>query len=83
MSVSKADVATAENSFKPFAAYLVLKKYPLTRDIYIIISDVRDGLPAGFVSFSAGEKGQRIILKAGLYPATVPTRLVRINQTLD
>ncbi|GAB6009276.1 PstS family phosphate ABC transporter substrate-binding protein [Dysgonomonas reticulitermitis] len=83
MSVSREEVATAANSFKPFAAYLVLKKYPLTRDIYIIISDVREGLPAGFVRFAAGEKGQRIILKAGLYPATVPTRLVRINQTLD
>jgi len=83
MSLSREDVATSENSFKPFAAYLVLKKYPLTRDIYIIISDVRDGLPAGFVGFAAGEKGQRIVLKSGLYPATVPTRLVRMNQTLD
>ncbi len=83
MSVSREEVATIENSFKPFAAYLVLKKYPLTRDIYIIISDVREGLPAGFVRFAAGEKGQRIIYKAGLYPAVVPTRLVRINQTLD
>lgn len=83
MSVSREDVATIENSYKPFAAYLTLRKYPLTRDIYIIISDVRDGLPAGFVSFAAGEKGQKIVLKAGLYPAAVPTRLIRVNQTLD
>ncbi|MDR1091839.1 MAG: substrate-binding domain-containing protein [Prevotella sp.] len=82
MSVSREETATVANSFKPFAAYLVLKKYPLTRDIYIMISDVRGGLPSGFVSFAAGEKGQRIILKAGLFPATVPTRFVRVNQTL-
>lgn len=82
MSVSVVDKATPENSFKPFAAYLVLKKYPLTRDIYIIISDVKGGLPSGFVNFAAGERGQRIILKAGLYPANVPTRLVRANPTL-
>ncbi|NDV95508.1 phosphate ABC transporter substrate-binding protein [Dysgonomonas sp. 521] len=82
MSVSTEDKATAENSFKPFAAYLVLKKYPLTRDIFIIISDVKGGLPSGFVNFAAGERGQRIILKAGLYPANVPTRLVRANPTL-
>lgn len=81
MSVSSEDKATEENSFKPFAAYLVLKKYPLTRDIFIIISDVKGGLPSGFVTFAAGEKGQRIILKAGLYPANVPTRLVRANPT--
>jgi phosphate transport system substrate-binding protein len=79
MSVSIEETATIENSFKPFAAYLVLKKYALTRDIFIIITDVRGGLPSGFVNFAAGEKGQRIILKAGLYPATVPTRLVRMN----
>lgn len=83
VALSPSDEATEENSFKPYAAYLSLNKYPLTRDIYIILSDVRGGLPAGFVKFAAGEKGQKIILKAGLFPATVPTRLVRINQTLD
>lgn len=82
MSVSAAEKATEEDSFKPFAAYLVLKKYPLTRDIFVIITDVKGGLPSGFVNFAAGEKGQRIILKAGLYPANVPTRLVRANPTL-
>lgn len=82
MSVSSEEKATEQNSYKPFAAYLVLKKYPLTRDIFIIISDVKGGLPSGFVNFAAGEKGQRIILKSGLYPANVPTRLVRANPTL-
>lgn len=79
MSLSNESEATARNSYKPYAAYLVLKKYPLTRDIFIIISDPPGGLPSGFVSFSAGEKGQRIIHKAGLYPATVPTRLVNVT----
>lgn len=83
VALSAAEEATPENSFKPYAAYLSLHKYPLTRDIYIILSDVRGGLPAGFVKFAAGEKGQKIILKAGLFPAIVPTRLVRINQTLE
>lgn len=83
VALSAAEEATKDNSFKPYAAYLSLHKYPLTRDIYIILSDVRGGLPAGFVKFAAGEKGQKIILKAGLFPATVPTRLVRINQTLE
>lgn len=83
LSVSRAEKATLENSFKPYAGYFGLREYPLTRDIYIIISDVRGGLPSGFVGFSAGEKGQRIILKAGLYPANVPTRLVRVSQSMS
>jgi phosphate transport system substrate-binding protein len=83
MSVSKEDVATIENSFKPFAAYLALRKYPLVRDVYIIMSDFRGGLPSGFMGFATGEKGQRIVLRAGLVPGTMPTRLVKINQTLD
>ncbi|MDU1889121.1 MAG: substrate-binding domain-containing protein [Dysgonomonas sp.] len=79
MSVSKEDIATEANSYKPFAGYLALQKYPLYRDIHIILSDVRGGLPAGFVAFSAGEKGQRIIYKAGLFPAYQLTRLIRVN----
>lgn len=82
LSVSRAEKATLENSFKPFAAYLALDEYPLRRDIFIIISDVRGGLPSGFVNFAAGDIGQRIILKAGLLPATRPMRLVRANPTM-
>lgn len=82
MSVSKEDIATDANSYKPYAGYLGLHKYPLYRDIYIIISDVRGGLPSGFVNFAAGERGQRIIYKAGLFPAYQLTRLIRVNSTL-
>ncbi|MBB4037800.1 phosphate transport system substrate-binding protein [Dysgonomonas hofstadii] len=82
MSVSKATKAFNDNSFKPFPAYIALKEYPLSRDLYIIITDVRGGLPSGFVNFAAGEKGQRIVLKAGLYPAYQLTRVVRANPTL-
>ena len=81
MSVSKADKATIENSCKPYVGYIALGDYPLSRDLFIIISDVRGGLPSGFVNFAAGEKGQRIVYKAGLYPAYHLTRLVRINPT--
>lgn len=82
MAVSKAEEATLKNSFKPYAAYLKLQEYPLSRDLYIIISDVRGGLPSGFVSFAAGEKGQRVILKAGLLPAYALTRVVSAKPTL-
>jgi len=79
IALSREEFPTEENSYKPFPAYLATGDYPLRRDIYVIISDVRGGLPAGFVAFLAGDSGQRIILKAGLVPATRPTRLVNLK----
>jgi len=38
----------------------------------------KSGLGTGFVSFVAGHKGQRIILKSGLAPQIVPARDVMI-----
>lgn len=81
MSVSRADTATLKNSYKPFAAYIKLQEYPLTRNLHIMITDVRGGLPAGFVHFAAGEKGQRIILKAGLLPAYALIRFVHVKDS--
>lgn len=82
MSVSKADTATRKNSYKPFAAYIKLQEYPLSRNLYIMITDVKGGLPSGFVNFAAGEKGQRVILKAGLLPAYALTRVVSVKSSL-
>lgn len=83
MSVSRAEVATPKNSFKPYAAYLKLEEYPLSRDIYIMISDAWGGLPSGFVNFAAGEKGQRVILKSGLLPAYALTRVVSVKPSFE
>ncbi|QIK55349.1 phosphate ABC transporter substrate-binding protein [Dysgonomonas sp. HDW5B] len=80
MSVSKSDEPTIQNSFQPFAAYLALGEYPLRRDVYIILSDLRGTLPAGFTNFVADDRGQRIILKAGLVPATRPMRLISVQE---
>lgn len=80
MSVSKNDVPTIDNSFKPFAAYLAMGEYPLRRDVYVLVTDYPGTLPSGFVSFLAGNIGQRIILKAGLVPATRPTRLIVVKE---
>ncbi|MEN9918938.1 MAG: hypothetical protein RL662_1374 [Bacteroidota bacterium] len=80
MSVSKSEIPTIRNSFQPFAAYLAMGEYPLRRDVYIILSDLRGTLPAGFVNFVVGDRGQRIILKSGLVPATRPMRLISVKE---
>lgn len=61
---------------QPYQAYIADGSYPLTRSIYIINREARSGLGTGFASFVASDKGQRIILKAGLVPATMPVRII-------
>jgi phosphate transport system substrate-binding protein len=66
--------------FKPYQAYLALKYYPLARRITILSREARSGLGSGFMAFVGSEQGQRIVLKAGLVPATMPLRVVEIYQ---
>jgi|ERR1043165_1691556 phosphate transport system substrate-binding protein len=74
-------VARDNNSrgYKAYQAYIKTKEYPFTRDVYMINRQTRAGLGMGFVSFVAGDKGQLMILKAGLIPAIAPVRLVQVN----
>ena len=79
MAVSASGQATPGNSFKPYQAYLYYGDYPLTRSIYVLLNDPRSALPWGFASFLTSDRGQRIILKSGLVPATQPVRIVNIQ----
>lgn len=65
--------------FKPYQGYLADKSYPFRRDVYIINRELGTRLATGFASFVAGDKGQRIILKAGLVPAYGVIRLVNTS----
>jgi phosphate transport system substrate-binding protein len=65
--------------YKPYQAYIALKKYPLIRDVTIISREGRNGLGTGFASFVAGDQGQRLVRLMGMLPATMPVRIVKIN----
>jgi len=60
--------------FKPSQETLALKQYPLSRGLYILDSSGKIGLAAGFAAFLKSDKGQRIILKSGLLPDSIPQR---------
>ncbi len=75
--VAVSSLADTSKYFKPYQAYIKTKEYPFTRDVYMISRQTRAGLGMGFVSFVAGDAGQRIILKMGLIPAIAPTRLIK------
>ncbi|MFH0733859.1 MAG: substrate-binding domain-containing protein [bacterium] len=62
--------------YKPYQAYIALKHYPLFREVYLLSREARTGLATGFTAFIASDKGQRIFLKSGLVPATMPIRLI-------
>ena len=65
---------------KPYQAYIKTKDYPFTRSVYMINRQTRARLGMGFVSFVAADKGQLMILKAGLIPAIAPVRLIEIKR---
>jgi len=65
--------------FKPSQETLVLHTYPLSRSLYIIDCTGRKGLGSGFATFLASERGQRIILKSGLLPDSIPPREINIT----
>lgn len=70
--------------YPPFQSYLYTGEYPLTRTISIYNREARSGLATGFAAFLASERGQRIVLREGLVPMTMPVRLVEIsNRSLN
>ena len=81
--VSVGDEGNTDGSgdfYKPYQGYIAEGSYPLKREVYIINRETFLGLGSGFTQFVAGDKGQRIILKSGLVPATMPVRLVQIKK---
>lgn len=55
------------------------KSYPFTREVFFISRETFAGLGSGFISFAVHEQGQRIVLKSGLVPATMPIRLIQVK----
>jgi len=82
--ITVASIAAKDTSsdgyFQPYQAYLAQKVYPLSRDILILSREARVGLGTGFSAFIAADRGQRIFLKAGLLPATMPIRLIQTTK---
>jgi phosphate transport system substrate-binding protein len=69
-----------ENTFYlPYQGSIYNKTYPFTREVYCHSRETFAGLGSGLISWLAAEKGQRIILKSGLVPATMPIRLVMVE----
>lgn len=76
-ALSLKEDTNANNYYQPSPYYLKMNLYPLGRDMYIISREARTGLGSGFLSFVTSDRGQRIVLRAGLLPTTVPTHIIQ------
>jgi phosphate transport system substrate-binding protein len=65
--------------YRPYQGSIYDKSYPFVREIYFITRETFKGLGSGFLQWATAEQGQRIVLKSGLVPATMPIRLVQIK----
>ena len=73
----------ADGFNKPSQSNLAEGIYPLARSVYIINAQPRKGLGMGFAAFLTGEQGQRIVLKSGLMPDSLPPRELIIRKQLN
>jgi phosphate transport system substrate-binding protein len=65
-----------EEYYYPLQGSIYDKSYPFTREVYMVTRENFYGLGSGFIAFVASAQGQRIFLKSGLVPATMPVRLM-------
>lgn len=53
---------------QPYQAYIAMKTYPLSRNLYYIKNETYYGLGTGFANFLAKDRGQLIFAHAHLFP---------------
>jgi phosphate transport system substrate-binding protein len=72
---------TAPNKyFKPSQTTLALKQYPFARGLYLVNCTGKMGLGTGFEKFVMSDRGQRIILRSGILPDSIPPRDIIIKR---
>lgn len=59
---------STQRFYQPYQAYIALKWYPLTRDLFYISRESYHGLGTGFANFLANERGQLIFKHADMFP---------------
>lgn len=69
--------------YAPTQSNFALEKYPFMRDIYVLNYQPKMALGIGWSSFITGDRGQRVFLKAGMLPATMPGREIIIRDRVE
>lgn len=72
-------MSTTLEYFPPLQAHVYRDYYPLRRTLYIFSKGAGTGVGVGFAAFVTGAQGQKLFLKSGLVPATMPVRLIQLQ----
>ncbi len=80
VAISHEEFSEGDDFYTPHPAYIAQKNYPFIREVYAISRESFQGLGRGFIQFVAFDSGQRIILKMGMLPATMPIRLLNFRK---
>ncbi|KAA0224305.1 hypothetical protein EDS67_23770 [candidate division KSB1 bacterium] len=75
-----ADSTNAVSFVTLHQAHIYQERYPLHYPVYFYWRPISRSVATGFITFVASGPGQKIILDAGLVPATMPVRLVQLKQ---
>lgn len=76
------DMSSSSYYYPPHPGYVATHLYPMRRLMRATLKENGLGLGRGFLNFMTGEIGQRIVLKAGLVPANMVTRVVETRKEL-
>lgn len=83
LSVQNTIGEAADNEYyKPNQSTIAAEQYPLRQTFYVQNYQPNLGLGIGFSAFLTGDRGQRIVLKSGLVPATMPGRDIIIRDEI-
>jgi ABC-type phosphate transport system substrate-binding protein len=78
-AIGNVDPNSFGSYYYPYQAHIGRRYYPLTHPVYFFSRDFDVGLATGFLTFVAGNQGQKIFLNNQLVPATVPVHYVQLN----
>lgn len=79
------EIGAEQNSvhfYSPHPSYIAMHKYPFRRLMYATLKEGGPALGRGFVNFMTGEIGQRIVVKSGLAPSKLVTRIVQVRNKI-
>ena len=71
--------AGADKYYKPSQSNIAAGLYPFTRSLYVLNYQGKRALGTGFANYISAPEGQRIILKSGLVPVTMPSREIEVK----
>ncbi|MBK7035050.1 MAG: substrate-binding domain-containing protein [Bacteroidetes bacterium] len=78
LSVSKTNAEGIKQVYELSQSTIATNSYPLQRSVTVVKGNISQLLGTGFVNFVYRSKASRIILKAGLIPAKMPEREIKV-----